>query len=108
MKVRNLLSVDCRDVPSALARTVATTLLREGIDVCSVADRECGTPVYVQGDTEFEDVEHAIGKVSVAMLPIIDDGQLIGLVERHVFTGDPPLDLRRRKRRPSEVGVGPE
>lgn len=102
------MSVDCHDVPTSLARTVATTLLREGTDVCSVADRDCGTPVYVQGDTEFEDVEHAIGNVSVAMLPIIDDGQLIGLVERRVFTGDSPQDLRGREQRPSEVGVGPE
>jgi CBS-domain-containing membrane protein len=88
VKVRNLLSVDCHDVPPALARTVATTLLREGTDVCSAADRECGSPVYVQADTEFEDVEQAMGNVSVAMLPILDEGQLIGLVERNVFTGE--------------------
>lgn len=102
------MSVDCHDVPSTLARTVATTLLREGTDVCSVADRKCGAPVYVQGDTEFEDVEQAIGIVSVAMLPIIDDGQLIGLVERNVFTDARPEEPRHPKRRPSRVGVRPE
>ncbi len=108
MKVRNLLSVDCHDVPSALARTVATTLLREGTDVCSVANRACGTPIYVQADTEFEDVEQAIGNVSVALLPIIDEGELIGLVERNVFTGDPPEEPQRTERQHSEVGAGPE
>ena len=102
------MSVDCHDVPPALARSVATTLLREGTDVCSGAHRECGTPVYVQADTEFEDVEQAIGRVSVAMLPIIDDGELIGLVERNVFTGDSPEELQHTERQHSEVGVEPE
>ncbi|MGH2698796.1 MAG: hypothetical protein ACRDJL_06305 [Actinomycetota bacterium] len=87
VKVRNLLSIDCHDVPPSLARCVATTLLSEGIDVRGVIDRECGTPVYVEADTEFEEVERAIRNVTVALLPIIDDGQLIGLVERSVFEG---------------------
>ena len=108
MKVRNLLSVDCHDVPPALARSVANTLLREGTDVCSDADRECGTPVYVQADTEFEDVEQAIGTVSVALLPIIDEGELIGLVDRDVFTGGRPEELQHTERQHSEVGAGPE
>jgi len=42
------------------------------------------------------------------MLPIIDDGQLIGLVERHVFTGDSPQNRQRCGQRPSKVGAGPE
>ena len=104
VKVRNLLSVDCYDVPTALARTVATTLLREGTDVCDDVARECGTPVYVQADTEFEDVEQVIGNVSIALLPIIDEDRLIGLVERNVFRGSRPGKLQHTERRPSKRG----
>jgi predicted transcriptional regulator len=81
MKVRHLLSVDCHDVPSPLARSVATTLLSEGTDIRRVANHdECGTPIYVEADTELEEIVKAVRNLTVALLPIIDKGRLIGLL----------------------------
>jgi hypothetical protein len=80
MKVRHLLSIDCHDVPSPLARSVATTLLSEGTDVRRVFNHEGGTPIYVEADTELEEVMKAVRNLTVALLPIIDKGRLIGLL----------------------------
>ena len=84
MKVRHLLSVDCHDVPPSLARSVATTLLSEGADVRSVLNQESGTPIYVEADTEFEEVVKAMRNLKVALIPIIDKGRLIGLLDEGV------------------------
>jgi hypothetical protein len=81
MKVRHALSVDCHDLPAALARSVATTLLSQGTDVRRVSNHdECGTPIYVEADTELEEVVKAVRNLTVALLPIIDKGRLIGLL----------------------------
>jgi CBS domain-containing protein len=85
MKVRHLLSVDCHDVPSSLARSVATTLLSQGTDVRRVFNQESGTPIYVEADTELEEVVKAVRNLTVALLPIIDKGRFIGLIRaKHV------------------------
>ena len=81
MKVRHLLSVDCHDVPSSLARSVATTLLSQGTDVRRVLNQESGTPIYVEADAEFEEVVKAMRNLEVALIPIIDKGRLIGLLD---------------------------
>jgi predicted transcriptional regulator len=81
MKVRHLPSVDCHNVPSSLARSVATTLLSEGTDVRRVSNLDkCGTPIYVEADTELEEVVKALRNLTVALLPIIDNGRFIGLL----------------------------
>jgi hypothetical protein len=80
MKVRHALSVDFHDLPAALARSVATTLLSQGMDVRRVFNHECGTPIYVEADTEFEEVVKAVRNLKVALVPIIDKGRLIGLL----------------------------
>jgi predicted transcriptional regulator len=68
-------------VPSALARSVATTLLSEGTDVRRVSHHDkCGTPIYVEADTELEEVAKAVRNLTVALLPIIDKGRFIGLL----------------------------
>jgi predicted transcriptional regulator len=82
MKVRHLLSVDCHDVPSSLAISVATTLLSQGTDIRRVFNHdESGTPIYVEADTEFEEVVKAMRNLKVALVPIIDKGRLIGLLD---------------------------
>jgi predicted transcriptional regulator len=88
MKVRHLLSIDCHDVPSSLARSIATTLLSEGTDVRRVSNHdECGTPIYVEADTELEEVVKAVRNLTVALLPIIDKGRLIGLLRAKCVHG---------------------
>jgi predicted transcriptional regulator len=87
MKVRHLLSIDCHDVPSTLARSVATTLLSEGTDVRRASDRGCGTPIYVEADTELEEVVKAVKNLTVDVLPILDRGRLIGLLRTKCVHG---------------------
>ncbi|MGH2753734.1 MAG: CBS domain-containing protein [Actinomycetota bacterium] len=74
-------------------------LLEEGVDLlkADVAEMTRGTPVYVNADADVNDVQRQMALKHIKLLPVLKDGEIIGLVDL--------MDLVRMQARALEEGA---
>jgi hypothetical protein len=81
MRMRDVVSVPFGDVSERLARLAGLALLRDGVDVERVPTVSSGKPVYVGADSMVADVERALRRKDVRLLPVLDGIHLVGFVD---------------------------
>lgn len=71
---------DCGPEARAL---LATLLGSEGLDLmtATTCDLVRGTPVYVSADAELSEVQSRMARHHIRLLPVLQDGALIGMLD---------------------------
>lgn len=82
--IADLLASGGFDASSPESREWLVHLLREeGIDLLEAEPEQLkrGTPVYVHGEADLNEVQRLMAQNHIRVLPVVADGEIVGLVD---------------------------
>lgn len=85
MRLRDILTITFRDLPSDAMGSAGRVLRRDGIDASQARAFTSGKPVFAQADADALATGRRIASGHVEFLPVLEGTRLLGLIDASVL-----------------------